>query len=76
MLWIFLRPRCCSEWRFTLLVGYTAKLDLYTSDRPCSGGQLSGHLNVLFSVLFLCFCSGSVRKVLRVCLCYRKDVLD
>ena len=32
--------------------------------------------NVLFSVLFLCFCSESVRKVLRVCLCYRKDVLD
>ena len=32
--------------------------------------------NVLFSVLFLCFCSASVRKVLRVCLCYRKDVLD
>ena len=32
--------------------------------------------NVLFSVLFLCFCSESVRKVLRVCLCYLKDVLD
>ena len=32
--------------------------------------------NVLFSVLFLCFCSELVRKVLRVCLCYRKDVLD
>ena len=32
--------------------------------------------NVVFSVLFLCFCSESVRKVLRVCLCYRKDVLD
>ena len=32
--------------------------------------------NVLFSVLFLCFCSESVPKVLRVCLCYRKDVLD
>ena len=32
--------------------------------------------NVLFSVLFLCFCSESVQKVLRVCLCYRKDVLD
>ena len=32
--------------------------------------------NVLFIVLFLCFCSESVRKVLRVCLCYRKDVLD
>ena len=31
---------------------------------------------MLFSVLFLCFCSESVRKVLRVCLCYRKDVLD
>ena len=31
--------------------------------------------NVLFSVLFLCFCSESVRKVLRVCLCYLKDVL-
>ena len=33
-------------------------------------------VHVLFSVLFLCFCSESVRKVLRVCLCYRKDVLD
>ena len=32
--------------------------------------------NVLFGVLFLCFCSESDRKVLRVCLCYRKDVLD
>ena len=32
--------------------------------------------NVLFSVLLLCFCSESVRKVVRVCLCYRKDVLD
>ena len=32
--------------------------------------------NVLFSVLFLCFCSEWVRKMLRVCLCYRKDVLD
>ena len=32
--------------------------------------------NGLFSVLFLCFCSESVRKVPRVCLCYRKDVLD
>ena len=32
--------------------------------------------NVLFSVLFLCICSESVRKVLRVCLCYRKNVLD
>ena len=32
--------------------------------------------NVLFTVLFLCFCSESVGKVLRVCLCYRKDVLD
>ena len=32
--------------------------------------------NVLFSVLFLCFCSESVRKVVRVCLCYQKDVLD
>ena len=32
--------------------------------------------NVLFSVLFLCFCSESVRRVLRVCLCYQKDVLD
>ena len=32
--------------------------------------------NVLFSVLFLCFCSESVGKVLRVRLCYRKDVLD
>ena len=32
--------------------------------------------NVLFSVLFLCFCSESVRKVLTVCLCYQKDVLD
>ena len=31
--------------------------------------------NVLFSVLFLCFFSESVRKVLRVCLSYRKDVL-
>ena len=28
--------------------------------------------NVLFSVLFLCFCSELVQKVLRVCLCYRK----
>ena len=27
-------------------------------------------------MFFLCFCSESVRKVLRVCLCYRKDVLD
>ena len=27
-------------------------------------------------MFFLCFCSQSVRKVLRVCLCYRKDVLD
>ena len=26
--WIFLRPRCCSEWRFTLRVGYTAKFFL------------------------------------------------
>ena len=25
---------------------------------------------------FLCFCSESVRKGLRVCLCYQKDVLD
>ena len=32
--------------------------------------------NVLFSVHFLCFCLESVRKVLRVCLCYQKDVLD
>ena len=32
--------------------------------------------NVLFSVLFLCFCSELVRKVLRVWLCYQKDVLD
>ena len=32
--------------------------------------------NVLFSVLFLCFCSVLVRKVLRVYLCYLKDVLD
>ena len=32
--------------------------------------------DVLSSVLFLCFCSESLRKVLRVCLCYRKDVLD
>ena len=32
--------------------------------------------NVLFSVLFLCFSSELVRKVLRVCLCYQKDVLD
>ena len=32
--------------------------------------------NVLFTVLFLCFCSESVRKVLRVRLCYRKGVLD
>ena len=32
--------------------------------------------NVLFSVLFLSFCPESVRKVLRVCLCYRKVVLD
>ena len=31
--------------------------------------------NVLFSVLFFCFCSESVRKVLRACLCNRKDVL-
>ena len=30
---------CCSEWRFTLWVGYTAKFDLYTSDRPGSRGQ-------------------------------------
>ena len=30
----------------------------------------------LFGVFFLCFCSESVRKVLRVCLRYRKDVLD
>ena len=30
----------------------------------------------MFSVFFLCFCSESVRKVLRVCLCYQKDVLD
>ena len=34
VLWIFLRPRCCSEWRFTLWVGYNAMLHLYTSDRP------------------------------------------
>ena len=27
-------------------------------------------------MFFLCFCSESVRKVVRVCLCYRKDVLD
>ena len=27
-------------------------------------------------MFFLCFCSESVRKVLRVCLCYPKDVLD
>ena len=27
-------------------------------------------------MFFLCFCSESVRKVLRVCLCYRKEVLD
>ena len=33
-------------------------------------------LNVPFSVLFLCFCSELVRKILRVCLCYRKDILD
>ena len=32
--------------------------------------------NVLFSVLFLCFCSEPVPKVLRVCLYYQKDVLD
>ena len=32
--------------------------------------------NLLFSVLFLCFCSESVRKALRVCLCYQEDVLD
>ena len=32
--------------------------------------------NVLFSVLSLAFCSESVRKALRVCLCYQKDVLD
>ena len=32
--------------------------------------------NVLFSVLFLCFCSESVQKVPRACLCYQKDVLD
>ena len=32
--------------------------------------------NVLLSVLFLCFCSESVLKVLRVCLCYQKDDLD
>ena len=31
--------------------------------------------NVLFSVLFLCSCSESVGKVLRVCPCYQKDVL-
>ena len=29
-----------------------------------------------FTVYFLCFCSESVRKVLWVCLCYQKDVLD
>ena len=27
-------------------------------------------------MFFLCFCSESVRKVLRVCLYYRRDVLD
>ena len=27
-------------------------------------------------MFFLCFCSESVQKVLRVCLWYRKDVLD
>ena len=31
--------------------------------------------NVLFSVLSLCFCSESLRKVLRVCFCYQKDAL-
>ena len=51
--WILLRPRCCCEWRFTLWVGYTAKLDLYTSDRPGSGGQLSGHVQCAFQCAFL-----------------------
>ena len=32
--------------------------------------------NVLFNVPFLCFCSESVRKVPRACLCYRKDALE
>ena len=39
--------------RFTLWVGYTAKLHLYTSDRPGSGGQLSGHVQCAFQCAFL-----------------------
>ena len=53
VLWIFLRPKCCSEWQFTLSVGYTATLYLYTSDRPGSGRQLSGHVQCAFQCAFL-----------------------
>ena len=53
VLWIFLRPRCYSEWRFTLWVGYTAKLYLYTCDRPASGGQFIGHVQCIFRCAFL-----------------------
>ena len=52
-------PFCASDLletqmlRFTLWVGYTAKLDLYTSDRPGSGEQLSGHVQCAFQCDFL-----------------------
>ena len=38
MLWIFLRPRCCSEWRFTLWVGVSAVLTCLVSTLILSRG--------------------------------------
>ena len=71
-----LELRCHSELGLTRWDEPTAQLYLYTPNWPSPGRQLhrwSGHF-VCWA--WLVYFSESVRKVLKGCLCYQKDILD